>query len=84
MFPLIALLAQALVLLIIARAILSWVPITAPAPAPVRLVYQATDPILRPLQRVLPTLGGIDFSPFAAIILIQFAVRLLASVLGGG
>jgi YggT family protein len=82
MFPIIDLVAQGLVLLIVARAILSWLPITAPAPAPVRLVYQATDPILRPLQRVLPTLGGIDFSPFAAILLIQFAVRLLAAVFG--
>jgi YggT family protein len=84
MFPVINLIAQGLVLLIIARAILSWLPITTPAPAPVQLVYRATDPILRPLRRVLPTFGGIDFSPFAAIILIQFAVRLLAGLFGGG
>jgi YggT family protein len=83
MFPVINLIAQGLMLLIIARAILSWLPVTAPAPAPVRMLYQATEPILRPLRQVLPTPGGIDFSPFAAIILIQFGVRVLAYLLGG-
>ncbi len=83
MFPIITLVAQGLMLLIVVRAVLSWLPLASPAPAPVRLVYQATDPLLQPLRRVLPTLGAIDLSPFAAIVIIQFAVRLLAGVVGG-
>ena len=82
MIPLIQLASQVLVLLVIARALLSWFPAANPSLAPVRLLYQTTDPLLRPIQRVLPTLGGIDFSPFVAILIVQLAARLLVGMLG--
>jgi len=77
MIPFIQLATQVVVLLVIARALLSWFPAVNPGMAPVRLLYQATDPLLRPIQRVLPTLGGIDLSPLVAILLVQLASRLL-------
>tara|TARA_R110002072_G_scaffold224471_1_gene381547 strand:+ start:1210 stop:1503 length:294 start_codon:yes stop_codon:yes gene_type:complete len=30
------------------------------------------DPALRPIRRILPTLGGMDFSPIVLLLLVQF------------
>lgn len=34
-------------------------------------LYRLTDPVLRPIRNFLPYLGGIDISPWIAVILIQ-------------
>jgi len=34
-------------------------------------LYRLTDPVLRPIRNFLPNLGGIDISPWIAVILIQ-------------
>jgi YggT family protein len=47
----------------------------------VRIVYEITEPILGPIRRVLPALGGLDLSPMIALILIQVAERVLIMVL---
>ena len=38
-------------------------------------------PLLRPIQRVVPPLGGLDFSPIVLILLIQVLAQALTSVL---
>ena len=44
-------------------------------------LYRVTEPILRPIRRVLPTMGNIDFSPWVALLLIQLvAMPLLRDV----
>jgi YggT family protein len=40
-----------------------------------------TEPILGPIRRILPPLGGIDLSPLVAIILIQVISNLLLQAL---
>ena len=40
-------------------------------------LFRVTDPILRPIRRVLPTMSGIDFSPWVALLLIQLVVQPL-------
>jgi YggT family protein len=53
---------------LILHVILSWVnPHTPIAP----VLDSLTRPILRPIQQFIPLLGGIDFSPMIAIILLQ-------------
>jgi len=53
---------------IILQVILSWVnPHTPIAP----VLHSITRPILAPIQKIIPPLGGIDFSPLVAIILLQ-------------
>jgi YggT family protein len=49
----------------------------------VRTLDQVCDPILRPFQRLLPPMGGMDFSPIIAILTLQFGSRLLAGFLVG-
>lgn len=36
-----------------------------------------TDPLYRPIRRILPDFGGIDFSPLVVLILIQILKKLL-------
>jgi YggT family protein len=39
-----------------------------------------TAPLYRPIRRLLPDFGGIDFSPLVILLLIQVIKRLLAGV----
>ncbi len=39
------------------------------------------DPLLRPIQRIVPPLGMIDFSPLVLIILVQLLGRILINIL---
>jgi len=53
---------------ILLQVILSWVnPHTPIAP----VLESLTRPILAPIQRIIPTTNGIDFSPVVALILLQ-------------
>lgn len=64
--------------LVIVRAVLSWVNPHAPlAPAVERL----TEPLLAPVRRVIPTVGGVDLSPLVVIVVAQFALMTIESLL---
>ena len=63
--------------IIIASAIMSW--LVAFGVVNVRnqfirvvvdILYRITEPVLRPIRRLLPNLGGIDISPVVALLLI--------------
>ena len=47
-------------------------------------LHRVTEPVLAPIRRMLPSLGGIDISPIIVILLIQFIVRglILRDTLG--
>lgn len=61
---------------VIVSALLSWVNPYAPL-AP---IFDAiARPFLRPLQRVIPLIGGIDLSPMALLLLLQILLTLLAA-----
>jgi YggT family protein len=56
--------------------ILSWTGL--PYDHPVMKVSRAlTEPLLAPIRRVLPTIGGFDFSPMVLIVLIGLLQRVL-------
>ena len=73
-------LAGALTLAIFVRVLLSWVPIKLPWGIG-EFVWSITEPILSPIRRALPFMGGIDFSPFIALIAIQFIASILLRIL---
>ena len=73
-------LAQALVLAIFVRVIMSWVPMRLPFGLN-ELVWNVTEPVLAPIRRYLPMAGGMDFSPFIALLLIQLIASILLRVL---
>ena len=67
--------------IIIIRAIVSWVNPDPWNPI-VQFLYRATDPVLRPIQRMLPMRGWvIDFSPLVAILAIIFIQKFLVASL---
>lgn len=62
--------------LIIARVIVSWIASQSNHPL-IPLVYQLTEPVLRPISKLLPPIGGIDLSPVLALIALRFLLLLL-------
>ncbi|TAN64141.1 YggT family protein [bacterium] len=66
--------------IIIGRAIISWVNPDPYNPI-VRFLYQATEPVLYRIRRVLPDLGGLDLSPMVVIIAIIFIKKFLIATL---
>ena len=76
MIGLIAAFLQLYLLILIARAILSWFPLRAGGPAASLngVLFTLTEPVLRPVRRVVPRTGMIDLSfmvVFFAIIILQ-------------
>ncbi len=71
----------ALTFAIIARALISWVPVDPYNPA-IRILDQITEPILAPLRRIIPPIGGaMDISPIVAIVLIQIIQSIVVGAL---
>ena len=65
---------QTLFILVLGFAILSWVQPGSPAYA---LLGRLTEPLLAPLRRVIPMVGGVDLSALVLIVLIQIALMIL-------
>ncbi len=67
--------------IIIGRAVVSWVNADPYNPI-VRFLYEATEPLLGRIRRVLPmSMGGIDFSPMILILAIIFLQSFLVPTL---
>jgi len=43
-------------------------------------LYRITEPALRPIRRVLPSMGGIDLSPVALILALIFLQMVLGNI----
>lgn len=75
---------NAVILLILLRCILSWIP--GLYNRFVQVVYKLTDPILVPVQKLIDKLMGgrpmmIDLSPIVVFFIIQFLIRPLLYML---
>jgi YggT family protein len=73
-----------LTILIIVRAIMSWVPdLSRKYPDFTRLLDRITDPVIRPFRRVLSPYktGGLDLSPMLAIIALSIIQGLISRFL---
>ncbi|MEQ9464200.1 MAG: YggT family protein [Haliea sp.] len=69
---------------LLAMIILSWVAPASRHPA-LLLLFQLTEPVMAPFRRMLPNMGGLDFSPILVFILIniiQIALRHMAAGVG--
>ena len=58
--------------MIFARIILSWIPNVDFYHPVVRFLYSVTEPVLQPFRRLLPSMGGIDFSPILVFLVLEF------------
>lgn len=69
---------------LLASIILSWISPGGSNPA-VYLLYQITEPVMAPVRKLLPPMGGLDFSPilvFIGINVLEIVVRNLAASVG--
>ena len=68
---------NAFMILIIARAILSWVSPDPYNPI-VRFIHNVTEPVLDPIRQKIPVnFGGMDFSPIIVVLAIIFLKSFL-------
>jgi YggT family protein len=79
---------QAYEFLIFVRVLLSWVNVNPYRPVVnhplVDMLNRVTDPVLQPLRRIIPPLGGaIDLSPMVALILLEISRQIVIRVLLG-
>ncbi|MEH2013735.1 YggT family protein [Nostoc sp.] len=70
---------QIYTVLLIIRVLLTWFPTINWYNQPFSALSQITDPYLDLFRRIIPPLGGMDFSPMLAIILLQ----VLGGLIGG-
>lgn len=65
---------QTMMILVIGFVILSWVQPGSPAYS---LLGRLTEPLLAPLRRVIPSIGGIDLSAIVLIVALQIGLMVL-------
>ena len=63
--------------LILISAIFSWVNPQAPL-AP--FIQTLSDPLMRPLRRVIPLIGSVDLSPLVALLLLQILLTVVNAI----
>ena len=68
-----------LIVAIVARSLLTWVPISRTNPF-VLIVHQITDPLIQPVRRFMPRTGMIDLSPMIVIGLLYVMTLVVREV----
>jgi len=78
---------QLVIIVLIVNAVISWLvafDIVSRRNAFVSQIWdftqRLTDPLLKPLRRIIPPIGGMDLSPIVLILGLLFFVRLLYAV----
>jgi YggT family protein len=69
-------------IVLIARILMSWVPLDRSNPtidSIARFLYDITEPVLAPVRNALPAMGGFDFSP----ILVFIGLQVVSSLVSG-
>jgi YggT family protein len=63
-------------LVLLVTVVMSWLPVDRRSPLRT-LLDGLTEPVLAPIRRALPPMGGLDLSPMVLLIALQFLKRLL-------
>ena len=67
-------------LVVLLRVVMSWFPPSSshsPMSSVQLWLYKATEPVLAPIRRTLPSMGGLDLSPMLLLIALQILGRAL-------
>lgn len=49
-----------------------------------RGLYGLTDPVVNPVRRLVPSIGGLDFGPIIVVLLLAFVQVLVNNLVTGG
>ncbi|MDD2586448.1 MAG: YggT family protein [Syntrophomonadaceae bacterium] len=71
-----------LIYLIIGRCLLSFIKHNPYQPI-FKFVYDVTEPIMAPFRKLLPSAGGMDFSPILAVLALSLVQKLVIGILQG-
>ncbi len=63
--------------LLLARSLITWFPNVNRSNPIVNLLFQVTEPVLKPVRQVLPQSGGVDWSPLVVFLIITVLLRVL-------
>jgi YggT family protein len=69
-------LVNAYSLVVLVRVIISWIQLPPNHPV-VQFTRTLTEPVLEPIRKVLPSGGGLDFSPLILLLLLRFISGLV-------
>jgi YggT family protein len=73
-------------LLILLRIFLSWIPSINWYQQPIKFLREICDPFLDIFRRIIPPIGGLDFSPIIAFIALEIlqiiAVNIASMIVG--
>ena len=72
---------QLLYLFLLVRVILTWVPGVDQRHPAVQFVHRVTSPMLNPIRRLVPPVGGLDLSPLIAFVLLSAIQRVVVDVM---
>ncbi|MEZ4371162.1 MAG: YggT family protein [Polyangiaceae bacterium] len=67
--------------IVLGSVLLSWFSLPPDNPL-MRISAAVVDPVLEPIRKVLPSMGGFDFSPVVLLLGIRLVIRLLAAKAG--
>jgi YggT family protein len=68
--------------ILLARALISWIPNLDPYHPAVQILYQITEPVLEPIRKLIPPIGGtLDISIIVAFFGISLLSRALATMM---
>jgi YggT family protein len=62
-------------LVLLVRVVMSWLSVNPRSPI-VMLLHGLTEPVLAPIRRLIPPMGGLDLSPMVVLIALQLLKRL--------
>jgi len=48
-----------------------------------QMIGQIVDPMLIPVRKIIPSIGGLDFSPLVLMLLLQFLNMIIVAILRG-
>jgi len=66
--------------LLIIRALLGWFPTLDHSNPFIRLLYDLTEPVLGPIRRAVPPMGGMDWSIVIAVVGVNVIMMLLSRI----
>jgi YggT family protein len=81
LYQVVSLVFQIYIFIVIARALVSWVNPDPYNPI-VRFLYNATEPVLERMRRILPLqFSGIDLTPIALLLILSVVEQLLLKII---
>ena len=76
---------KALTWLIFARIIISFLHVVVrldPYNPVIRFIYEITEPLMAPFRRLIPPIGGMDFSPIVLFLVLQVVESIVYRLVG--